>query len=151
VAKSKTGIAKTRKFVILLGYMDTSSVGLRCVKVIAISVSDSDRANKFYAETLGLPREYEDQEQVGYRIGETVLMLKADWDVPPTNSPNPRVTIETENAQETERVLGDRGVVISDPVQVYDEVHWVGSFLDSEGNKLWFCLIHLRKPLSRPN
>ena len=27
---------------------------------------------------------------------------------------------------------------ISDPVQAYDEFY-VGSFLDSEGNKLWFC------------
>ena len=56
-----------------------------------------------------------------------------------TEAPNPRVTIETENARETEKGLRARGVVISDPVQVYDEVHYVGSFLDSEGNKLWFC------------
>jgi hypothetical protein len=34
--------------------------------------------------------------------------------------------------------LRARGVVIADPVQVYDEFY-VGSFLDSEGNKLWFC------------
>ena len=60
-------------------------------------------------------------------------MLKANWDVPPTEAPNPRVTIETEKG------LRARGVVISDPVQVYDEVHYVGSFLNSEGNKLWFC------------
>ena len=66
-------------------------------------------------------------------------MLKANWDVPPTEAPNPRVTIETEDARETEKGLRARGVVISDPIQVYDEVHYVGSFLDSEGNKLWFC------------
>ena len=66
-------------------------------------------------------------------------MLKANWDVPPTEVPNPRVTIETENARETEKGLRARGVVISDPVQVYDQNHYVGSFLDSEGNKLWFC------------
>ena len=29
-------------------------------------------------------------------------------------------------------------VVVSDPVQVYDDFY-VGSFLDSEGNKLWIC------------
>ena len=119
--------------------MNTSSLGLRCVKVIALSVLDSDRANKFYGETLGLPPEYENKEQVGYRIGDTVLMLKANSDVSPTQTPNPRVTIETENARDTEKGLRERGVVISDPVQVYDEVHWVGSFLDTEGNKLWFC------------
>jgi len=119
--------------------MNTSSLGLRCVKVIALSVLDYDRANKFYGETLGLPPEYENKEQVGYRVGDTILMLKANSDVFPTQTPNPRVTIETENARDTEKGLRERGVVISDPVQVYDEVHWVGSFLDTEGNKLWFC------------
>jgi predicted enzyme related to lactoylglutathione lyase len=119
--------------------MNTSSLGLRRVKVIALSVLDSDRANKFYGETLGLPPEYENKEQVGYRVGDTILMLKANSDVSPTQTPNPRVTIETENARDTEKGLRERGVVISDPVQVYDEVHWVGSFLDTEGNKLWFC------------
>jgi predicted enzyme related to lactoylglutathione lyase len=119
--------------------MNTSSLGLRSVKVIALSVLDSDRANKFYGETLGLPPEYENKEQVGYRVGDTILMLKANSDVSPTQTPNPRITIETENARDTEKGLRERGVVISDPVQVYDEVHWVGSFLDTEGNKLWFC------------
>lgn len=119
--------------------MNTSSLGLRCVKVIALSVLDSDRANKFYGETLGLPPEYENKGQVGYRLGDTILMLKANSDVSPTQTPNPRVTIETENARDTEKGLRERGVVISDPVQVYDEVHWVGSFLATEGNKLWFC------------
>jgi len=30
-------------------------------------------------------------------------------------------------------------VIIADPVQAYDDGFHVGSFLDSEGNKLWFC------------
>jgi hypothetical protein len=119
--------------------MNASPLGFRCVKVMALSVLDLARANKFYGDTLGLPAEYENNEQVGYLLGQTILMLKANWDVPPTEAPNPRVTIETEDARETEKGLRARGVVISDPVQVYDEVHYVGSFLDSEGNKLWFC------------
>jgi catechol-2,3-dioxygenase len=119
--------------------MSASTLGFLRTKVIALSVLDLDRANKFYAETLGLPPAYEGTEQVGYLLEQTILMLKAGSDVPPTAAPNPRVTIETENAQETEKGLRARGVVISDPVQVYDEVHYVGSFLDSEGNKLWFC------------
>lgn len=45
------------------------------VRVVAVSVLDSDRANKFYAETLGLPPAYEEKEQVGYLVGETILML----------------------------------------------------------------------------
>jgi catechol 2,3-dioxygenase-like lactoylglutathione lyase family enzyme len=119
--------------------MSVSPLGFLRAKVIALSVRDLDRANKFYGETLGLPPAYEGKEQVGYLLDQTILMLKANWDVPPTTTPNPRVTIETENAQETEKGLRACGVVISDPVQVYDEVHYVGSFLDSDGNKVWFC------------
>ena len=119
--------------------MSTTSLGFRCIKVIALSVLDLDRANKFYGETLGLPPAYEGSMQVGYLVDQTILMLKPNSDAPPTATPNPRVTIETENAAETEKELRARGVLIPDPVQIYDEIHNVGSFLDTEGNKLWFC------------
>jgi predicted enzyme related to lactoylglutathione lyase len=119
--------------------MATPSLGFRCVKVIALSVRDLDRANKFYGQTLALQPAYEDSKPVGYLVDQTILMLKDDCALPPTEAPNPRITIETEDARETEKELRARGVVISDPVQIYDEVHLVGSFMDSEGNKLWFC------------
>jgi catechol 2,3-dioxygenase-like lactoylglutathione lyase family enzyme len=119
--------------------MSTSSVRFLCVKVIALPVLGLDRANKFYGETLGLPPAYKGAEQVGYALGQTILMLKADSDVPPTKEPNPRVTIETDHAPEMEKAFRARGVVIPAAVRVYDEKHYVGSFLDSEGNKLWFC------------
>ena len=108
------------------------------VKVIALSVIDSDRANKFYETTLGLQPAYEGSEQVGYFLGDIILMLKSNWYASPTLDPNPRITIETDDALQTERELRERGATISDPVNVYDEFY-VGGFLDSEGNKLWFC------------
>jgi catechol 2,3-dioxygenase-like lactoylglutathione lyase family enzyme len=119
--------------------MSTKSLLFNRVIVVALSVVDPERANKFYSETLGLPPAYEDKEQVGYLIGETILMLKSDWDQSPVQNPNPRVTIETDDARETEKALCARGVVISDPVEIYDRTHAVGSFLDTEGNKIWFC------------
>ena len=119
--------------------MNSSSLGFRCVKVIAISVLDFDRASKFYGETLELPPAYERSQQVGYLVDRTILMLKPAGDGSPTETPNPRVTIETEDARQTEKELRSRGVGIADSVQLYDECHLVGSFLDSEGNKLWFC------------
>jgi catechol 2,3-dioxygenase-like lactoylglutathione lyase family enzyme len=119
--------------------MSAQSLGFRCVKVIALSVVDLERAKKFYGETLGLPPAYEENEQVGYTVGDTILMLKADWDQAPTKTPNPRVTVQTDDARETEKDLRSRGVAISDPVEMYDKIHYVGSFLDTEGNKLWFC------------
>src|SRR6516164_3111906 len=129
--------------------MSTQSIPFKRVIAVALSVADSERANKFYGETLGLPPAYEDKlspsfpassgEQVGYLIGETILLLKSDWDQPPVQNPNPRVTIQTDDARETEKALRARGVFISDPVEIYDQTHAVGSFLDTEGNKIWFC------------
>lgn len=110
----------------------------RRVKVIALSVVDADRANRFYQTVLELPPAYEGSQQVGYYLGDIVLMLKSNWYAAPTENPNPRITLETDDAVEMERQLREKGVVISDPLQVYDEFH-VGSFLDSEGNKLWYC------------
>ena len=116
----------------------STPLGFQRIKVIAFPVLDPQRANAFYSTILELPPAFEGGEQVGFLLGTTILMLKENWYAPPTDAPNPRVTIATDHAPETEKALRERGVVISDPVQPYDDFY-VGSFLDSEGNKLWFC------------
>ncbi len=113
---------------------------LRCVKVIALPVVEPDRAAKFYETVLGLKPAFEGGQQVGYYLGDIVLMLKTNWYACPTQNPNPRITIETDDAVQLERQLREDGVIISDPIEAYDEFY-VGSFLDSEGNKLWFCSV----------
>src|SRR5882762_9703629 len=118
--------------------MTPSPFGFLRVKVIALAVQDLDRANRFYGETLDLPPAYEGDEQVGYLLGGTIFMLKANWYAAPTEAPNPRITIATQSAPETEKALRSRNIKISDPVQPFDDFY-VGSFLDSEGNKIWFC------------
>lgn len=118
--------------------MQTSPLGFLRVKVIALSVLDIDRAHRFYRDTLALAPAYEGEEEVGYYLGQTILMLKPNWYAPPSDKLNPRITIATTHAPDTEKALRARGVVITDPVQEYDDFY-VGSFLDSEGNKLWFC------------
>jgi len=119
--------------------MTLPSLDFLNVKVVAISVGNSERANQFYSSTLGLAPACEDDQQIGYLLGETILMLKTDLDQPPTAAPNPRITLQVSDARKTEAELRSRGVTIADPVQVYDKTHPVGSFLDSEGNKIWFC------------
>src|SRR6476659_1068197 len=114
--------------------MNAHPSGFQRIKVIALSVVDAERANRFYSQTLRLPPAYEGADQVGYLLGQTILMLKPNWYAPPTQEPIPRITIATDNAPATEQALRGLGVVISDPVQPYDEFY-VGSFLDSEGNK----------------
>ena len=119
--------------------MESSQLGFKCVKVVAFAVGDPARANRFYGETLGLAPAIEDGQQVGYRLGDTILMLKDGWYGTPTAEPNPRITLECADARATEAALRKREVTISDPVDRYDEGYLVGGFLDSEGNKLWFC------------
>jgi predicted enzyme related to lactoylglutathione lyase len=116
--------------------MKSSPFGFQSVKVIALAATDVARAQRFYSETLQLEEDRESTEEVGYRIGESVLIIRQH---PPTDDPNPRITLQVQNARETEKHLLERGVTISDPVKLYENRFWVGGFLDSEGNKLWFC------------
>ena len=119
--------------------MDISKLGFQRIKAIALAVTDRGRADRFYGETLGLAPAFEAGRQVGYFLGETILMLKDEWYGVPTALPNPRITIAVDDAATFAAALKEKGVTIADPVQAYDDGYHVGSFLDSEGNKLWFC------------
>jgi len=112
-------------------------LGIQRVKVVAVSVTDLARANRFYKEKLGLEPAFEGTEQVGWWLGQVILMLKPDW-AAPTATPNPRVTLATDHAPATQEALRARDITIANEVEVYGNFY-VGSFLDSEGNKLWFC------------
>ena len=116
--------------------MKSSPFGFQSVKVIALAATDVARAQRFYSETLQLEEDRESTEEVGYRIGEAVLIIRQH---PPTYDPNPRITLQVQDARETEKRLLERAVTISDLVKLYEDRFWVGGFLDSEGNKLWFC------------
>ena len=116
--------------------MKSSPLGFQSVKVIALAAIDVVRAKRFYSETLQLEEDREATDEVSYQIGNSVLVIRQH---PPTDDPNPRITLEVQDARETEKRLAERAVTISDPVKLYEEKFWVGGFLDSEGNKLWFC------------
>ena len=110
----------------------------RRVKGVALPVTNEARANHFYEDVLGLPVAMEGEERLGYLLGETILMLKTEWYAPPSAEPSPRITLQVDDARATEQALRQRDVVISDPVETYGGSN-IGSFLDSEGNKFWFC------------
>lgn len=116
----------------------STSFGFKRVKVIALSVTDLSRANDFYGRVLGLQPDNEAGQTDRWILGDMALLLKPGW-MAPTADPNPRITIEVENSLETEQALTAAGAAISDPVQLYDGKFLLGSFLDSEGNKLWIC------------
>ncbi len=123
--------------------MDSAALGFQRVKVAALAATDLARARRFYGETLGLPPAFEGTRQVGFLLGDVIVMLKSvadGWYAAPSAQLNPRLTVATDHAPDTERELTARGVTIGDRVQPYpDEGFYVGSVLDSEGNKLWYC------------
>lgn len=110
------------------------------IRAVSIAVSDAERAKRFYGETLGLPPESVRQMDLAYMIGEVILLLKPqeEWYGKPTQELNARLTLRVKDAYATEKELIKKGVTISDPVQIYGQ-NPIGAFLDSEGNKLWFC------------
>lgn len=110
------------------------------VKAIALAVSNTQRARRFYAETLGLPPDQSHPTEPAFMMGNVILLLKPqeEWYGKPTDELNACITWEVKDSCATEKELRERGVTISDPVAVYGE-NPIGAFLDSEGNKLWFC------------
>lgn len=115
-------------------------IGFVQVKAISLAVTDAERAKRFYQETLGLPPENVRQMDMAFMIGDVILLLKPEeeWYGKPSKELNARITLKVKDSYATEKALIKRGVTISDPVAVYGD-NPIGSFLDSEGNKLWFC------------
>lgn len=111
---------------------------IKGIKGVAIPVVDEARAGNFYGEVLGLPVADGETEPGGYRIGNAFLMLKPEWHAAASADPVPRITLEITGAKAAEQALLARGVVMPDPVSKEGHAYF-GSFLDSEGNKIWFC------------
>ncbi len=121
----------------------SNPLGFMRLKVVALTVNDLARAERFYGETLGLLPATEYGERIGFALGDVAIMLKpvADgWYARPSAELNPRLTVGVEHALQTEKDLLAHGVTISDPVRPYPPANdHIGAFLDSEGNKIWFC------------
>ena len=117
-------------------------LGFIRVKGIALAVTDLERAKRFYGEILALPRDTIRNMDSAYLIGNQIVMLKTqeEFHAKPTMELNPRITVETHDAFATEKDLRERGVTVSDPVTLYGDTP-IGAFLDSEGNKIWFCSV----------
>ena len=118
--------------------INESIITIKGIKGVDIPVEEEERAKHFYGEVLGLPIADGEKEPGGHRIGNAFLMLKPEWREFPSADPIPRITLEISGARDAEQALLDRGVTMPDPVTLEGHAYF-GSFLDSEGNKIWFC------------
>lgn len=119
-----------------------NTLGWQELKVVALAVDDLARAEDFYRNKLGLEPMPPADGEVGFTLGSVTLLLKpvAEQRGGAERSAFPRLTIAVADAPRMERELAALDVRISDAVQGYEDgKYWVGGFLDSEGNKLWFC------------
>lgn len=120
-----------------------NALGFQEIKVAALAVEDRLRAEDFYGNKLGLEPVVLGPDASGFAVGSQIIMLKAiteGWPARPSADLNPRLTLAVDDACRLEAMLKERGVVVSDPVALYEAGQFhVGAFLDSEGNKLWFC------------
>lgn len=120
-----------------------NALGLHEIKVVALAVDDLARAEEFYQSKLELIPVFDGGKDSVFALGNALIMLKPvrdGWPSRPSAQLNPRLTIAVTDAERTATLLAERGVTISDPVQLYDEGGYrIGAFLDSEGNKLWIC------------
>jgi len=117
-----------------------NDLGFVQVKAVALAVENAERARRFYQETLGLAPAKDHQKEMAFLIGDVLLLLKPveEWYGRPTKELNARITLQVQDSYATEQALIERGVTVSDAVAVYGD-NPIGAFLDSEGNKLWFC------------
>ena len=109
--------------------------------MIALAAADVVRAKRFYSETLQLQEDREATDEVGYRIGDSVLITR---EYPPTDDLNPPITLQVQDAQETEKRLTEVGVTISNPVKHYEDKVlglWISGFRGKQGLVLFPRLI----------
>ena len=112
------------------------------VGFVAIAVSDSERARKFYQETLELKPTSSAMEGawVEYDIGATTIGVGCHPSWQPSRD-GTTVAFEVDDIDAAYEKLKQRGVTF-DMEKMETPVCWMAQFRDPDGNKL---LIHKRK------
>ena len=112
------------------------------VAFVAIAVSDTERARKFYQETLELKPSHTAMEGawVEYDLGATTIGVGCHPAWQPSRD-GTTVAFEVDDLDATIGKLKERGVKF-DMEKTETPVCWMAQFRDPDGNKL---LIHKRK------
>ena len=112
------------------------------VAFVAIAVTDSERARKFYQETLELKPGLTAMNGgwVEYELGPTTIGVGCHPDWKPSRD-GTTVAFEVDDIDATIAKLKERGVTF-EMEKIETPVCWMAQFRDPDGNKL---LVHKRK------
>jgi predicted enzyme related to lactoylglutathione lyase len=112
------------------------------VAFVAIAVSDTERARKFYQETLELKPGHTAMEGawVEYEVGGTTIGVGCHPAWQPSRD-GTTVAFEVDDLDATIAKLTERGVAFDIP-KMETPVCWMAQFRDPDGNKL---VVHKRK------
>ncbi len=112
------------------------------IAFVAIAVTDSERARKFYEEALELKPGMRAMEGAWgeYEVGNTTIGVGCHPDWKPSRD-GTSVALEVENIDTAIAKLKERGVAF-DMEKMETPVCWMAQFRDPDGNKL---LVHQRK------
>jgi methylmalonyl-CoA/ethylmalonyl-CoA epimerase len=113
--------------------------GLSRIGQITMRAKDTDRAVRFYRDTLGLPLLFTAPPSMAFfDCGGVRLMLgpgEGEFD-----RPGSIIYFTVDDIQSTHRMLAERGVVFRQPphmvARLPDREVWIGIFDDTEGNTL---------------
>jgi predicted enzyme related to lactoylglutathione lyase len=112
------------------------------INVVSLSVTDLDRARKFYRDTLGLGEPLYDLPEAGWIEFSTgtasgnLSVIRAEPGFSPSSATTVVLNVEDCHAAVTE--LRRRGVVCDEPV-VFPGYVTYASFYDPFGNRLQMC------------
>jgi predicted enzyme related to lactoylglutathione lyase len=106
------------------------------VWAITLTVSDLERAVRFYGETLGLTKKYQFGDYAGFDCGGVEIGLKTWGDLESPREGEPCIDFAVNSVDETFEALSSRGVVfIKEP----EDAQWgarIALFKDPDGNVL---------------
>lgn len=115
-----------------------STMRLDAVAQIALTVSDLDRARRFYRDVLGLRHLFDAGSMAFFQCGDLRLMLGAAEENPPRGGSI--VYFRTPDIQAAHAVLVDAEVAILQPPRLVakmpDHDLWMAFFTDPDGNQL---------------
>jgi methylmalonyl-CoA/ethylmalonyl-CoA epimerase len=113
------------------------SINIEGVGQVALAVSDPDRSQEFYGETLGLPLLYRNNSLVFFSTGNMRLLLSGTLDARPSSG---SIYFRVEDLDDAHATLCAKGIEFEDGPKLIARMPnhelWMAFFKDPDGHSL---------------